>query len=58
MAGVSALLSKLLIAWDLCDLYGINEHRVAVGHTALLSAWYPEIRKRYSATPTAVETEE
>lgn len=55
MAGVNALFSKLLIAWDLCDLYGLKKQRVAVGHTVLLSAWYPETLKRYSAIPTAVE---
>lgn len=56
MAGVNVLFSKLLIAWDLRDLYGIKEHRVAVGHTALLSVRDPEILKRYSATTTAVQT--
>jgi len=56
MAGVNAVFSKLLIVWDLCDLYGMKMHRVAVGQAALLSAWHPEILKRYSATPTAVET--
>lgn len=29
-----------------------------MGHVALLSAWYPETLKKYSATTTAVETAE
>ena len=56
VASVNALFSEPLIVWILSNVYGIKKHQGAVGHTGLLLVWCPEVPKKCSVTPIAVET--